>query len=102
MNKLRRSQAFFLIAVLFIFAAIGAYLITGKPQPVGEIAGKVIAVTTVSAETDAKAEILIELMDGGFGLLSGGICAPMLARCFSSRNTGRKNETFAAFRLKRL
>lgn len=61
---MRRSHAFLLIVALFVFAGAGAYFITGKPQLVGEIGGKVLSVTTLSSETDAKAEVLVELDDG--------------------------------------
>ena len=59
-----RKHTFFLIAALVVLAGVAAYLLTGKPVEVGEITGKVIAVTSVNPETGAKADLQIALEDG--------------------------------------
>ena len=61
---MQRKNAFFLIVLLMIAAGIAAYLITGKPVELGEVSGQVVKVTTLTQETDAKAEVLIALDDG--------------------------------------
>lgn len=61
---MRSSTALIAIAILVALSGVAAYMITGKPQPVGEISGKVLRVMTLTQKTDAKAEMLIELADG--------------------------------------